>query len=289
MVVANCEAISSSESQCAAVEKLIHKTVKNPNPKHSYFGKRFYKFPSYLRRAAIEFVYGQVSSFQTRYREWQSGIRKRRDTKPPGFTPESGCYPALYRGQCIRFNEGLNVAEIKVWNGSDWVWCTVQISQLRQRHLLDHSKGLSPSLIIKNGKAHLSVPFRLHPIKLSSDLVCAVDVGINTTATASIVSSDGTVISRRFFHRGRDIDRRDKVLQRIRQKAKLTKKLSKGFCKGLYRRAHGLNQNMAQHVSKAIVEFASEYGASVIVFENLKGWKPKGGRKRSTLKQRFYG
>ncbi len=34
----------------------------------SYFEKRFYKFPSSLRRAAIEFVKGQVSSFLTRYR-----------------------------------------------------------------------------------------------------------------------------------------------------------------------------------------------------------------------------
>jgi IS605 OrfB family transposase len=287
--MANWEAISSSDSQCSTVEKLIHKTAKNPSPKHSYFGKRFYKFPSYLRRAAIEFACGQVSSFLTRYRAWQSGERKRKDAKPPRFNPESGCYPALYRGQCIKFDDGFNFAEIKVWNGSDWVWCKVQVSGLRERHKLDHAKGLSLSLIVKNGKAHLSVPFRLHPDKLSGELVCAVDVGINTTATASIVSSDGTVIARRFFHRGRDIDRRDKVLQQIRQKAKLTGKLSKGFCRGLYRRAHGLNQNMAQQVSKALVQFASEYGASVIVFEDLQDWKPKGGRKRSNLKQRFHG
>lgn len=289
VVMANWEAISSSTSQCAAVEKLIHKTASNPNPKHSYFGKRFYKFPSYLRRAAIEFVCGQVSSFLTRYREWQSGNRKRRDAKPPRFNPESGCYPALYRGQCVKFHDDFSVAEIKVWNGSDWVWVKVQVTGLRERHLSSNSKGLSPYLIVKGGKAHLSVPFKLHPTRLTSRFVCAVDVGINTTATATIVSNDGTVIARKFFHRAGDIDRRDKILQRIRSKAKLTKKLSHGFCKGLYRRAHGINLNMAQHTSKEIVAFALEYGASVIVFEDLKGWKPKGGRKRSTLKQRFHG
>jgi IS605 OrfB family transposase len=116
-----------------------------------------------------------------------------------------------------------------------------------------------------------------------------VDVGINTTATATIVDSNGTVISRAFFHRGKDIDRRDKVLGQIRHKSKLTKKLHKGFCKGLYRRARGINHNMAKHISKEIVQFASYYGASVVVFENLKDWKPKAGRKRSTLKQRFHG
>lgn len=46
---------------------------------------------------------------------------------------------------------------------------------------------------------------------------------------------------------------------------------------------------MAQHLSKEIVQFAREHDAHVIVFENLKAWKPKGGKKRSTLKQRFHG
>jgi IS605 OrfB family transposase len=281
--------IVEATSRCAAIEKLIHKTRDNPNPKYQYFQNRFYKFPSYLRRAAIEFVLGQVCSFQTRYYDWQSGKRKRRDALPPRFNPEAECYPALYKGQCIKFDSKFTAAQIKVWNGSDWVWIKVQIAQVRQRHLLSHSKGLSPSLIIRDGKAHLSVPFKLHPKKLSSDVVCAVDVGINTTATATIVSSDGTVISRKFFHRGGDIDRRDKVLGQIRRKAKLTKKLHKGFCKGLYRRARGINHNMAQHISKEIVQFARAFGASVIVFENLKDWKPSCGKKRSTLKQRFHG
>jgi putative transposase len=289
VVMGHWTEITEATSRSCAIEKLIHKTSSNPNPKYQYFQNRFYKFPSYLRRAAIEFVLGQVSSFQTRYYDWQSGNRKRPDALPPRFNPEAGCYPALYRGQCVKFSNDFGNAQIKVWNGSDWIWIEVQIARVRQRHLLLHSKGLSPSLIVKNGKAHLSVPFKLHPKKLSGEVVCAVDVGINTTATATTVSSDGTVISRKFFHRGGDIDRRDKVLGQIRRKAKLTKKLHKGFCKRLYRRAKGINHNMAQHISKEIVQFALFFGASVIVFENLKDWKPKAGKKRSTLKQRFHG
>ncbi len=289
VVMSHWVEVAGADRRCAAVEKLIHKTSQNPNPKYNYFGKRFYKFPSYLRRAAIEFVCGQVSSFMTRYWEWQGGNRKRRDAKPPSFNSEAGCHPALYRGQCIKFHDNFGVAEIKVWNGFDWGWVKMQITgKARQRHLMENSKGLSPSLVVKKGNAHLSVPFKLHPQKRGSDLVCGVDVGINTTATASIVSSDGTVIARKFFHRGIDIDRRDKVLQQIRVKAKQTKKLHRGFCKTLYCRAAGINQNMAQHVSKGIVEFALEHGASAIVFEDLQGWKPKAGRKRSNLKQRFH-
>jgi hypothetical protein len=40
-------------------------------------------------------------------------------------------------------------------------------------------------------------------------------LGINTTATVSVVSQDGTVIHREFIHPGRDIDRRDKRLKSV--------------------------------------------------------------------------
>ncbi|NEO03725.1 MAG: helix-turn-helix domain-containing protein, partial [Moorea sp. SIO3I7] len=84
-----------------AVEKLMHKTAKRPDIKYPQFNKTFYKFPSYLRRAAIRqsrrfanaFSAGQVSSFVTRYHNWQSGDRKRRDAKPPRLNSDTGCYP----------------------------------------------------------------------------------------------------------------------------------------------------------------------------------------------------
>jgi len=177
--------IARAKSRCSEVEKLIHKTSKNLNPKYRYFGKRFYKFPSYLRRAAIEFAIGQVSSFLTRYQRWQSGIRSRKDAKPPRLNGNTGCYPSLYKGQCIKFSECLTVAEIKEWNGSDWVWTKVAISRKRDRHLLDHAEIKSPALIVNEKGCKLSVPFNINPSKKEGNCVCAVDVGINTLATAS--------------------------------------------------------------------------------------------------------
>jgi IS605 OrfB family transposase len=114
-------------------------------------------------------------------------------------------------------------------------------------------------------------------------------VGINTLATASIVCPDGTVLARKFIHPASDIDRRDKQANIIRQKARKTKTLHRGFAKTPYRKAKGINANIAQQVSRRIVNFALEHGASTIVFEDLKGWRPKGGRKRSNLKQKFHG
>ena len=147
----------------------------------------------------------------TRYQDWQRGIRKRRDAKPPTFNPDAGCYPALYKGQCIKFDGELETASVKVWNGSDWVWTDIPIAKKRTRHLA--GELLSPSLIARDGRIHLSVPFKIKPDRLADGPVCAVDVGINTTATLAIICPDGTVTARKFIHPAADIDRRTNRLR----------------------------------------------------------------------------
>lgn len=55
------------------VERLIHPTSKRPKVSYPYFARRYYKFASYLRRAAINAAAGQVRSFMTCYDGWQTG------------------------------------------------------------------------------------------------------------------------------------------------------------------------------------------------------------------------
>lgn len=283
----------TSQQVIPAVERLIHHTSVNPNVKYASIDRGFHKFPSYYRRAAIAFAVGQVSSFVTRYQQWQSGIRKRRDAKPPALNSDAGCYPVLYKGQCYKL-QGFDPVEIKVFTGTDWIWTTVQISGLRERHQIETNKLMSPSLIFENKACHLSVPFECHPEKQQPDKnVVAVDLGINTSATISVVNFNGTVIHREFIHPGRDIDRRDKRLKSVSMRAKQTMgkggKLYKGFCSNTYRKCRNINRQIAHIVSKRIVNIAKQFNAEAIVFENLKGWKAYSGRKRSTLRQRFHG
>ncbi|PZO44897.1 MAG: transposase [Shackletoniella antarctica] len=290
---ADLGALSNNEL-VPAVERLIHQTAKNPNPKYAPIDETFHKFPSYYRRAAIMFAAGQVSSYLTRYRDWQCGqSRNRRDAKPPMFNPSAGCYPALYKGQCYKLH-GYDQIEIKVFTGSDWVWTTVQITGLRDRHEVAGNLMLSPSLILNSHSCHLSVPFHCTPAKRKPDgNVTAIDLGINTTATVAVVTHDGTVIHREFIHPGRDIDRRDKRLKSVSMRASKTMgkggKLHKGFCANTYRKCRNINQQISHIVSKRIVQIAAEFNSEAIVFENLKGWKATGGRRRSNLRQRFHG
>ena len=293
----------TAKERVNTLEKLIHKTALNTSPKYGwYFNKAissypsFRKFPSYLRRAAIQDALGIVSSFVTRWDTWKRGKRKHRHDKPPRLTSMCNSYPALYKGQQVRYNANYESVDLKVWNGSDWVWIN-SVKVLKHgkcRHLVVGNEIQSPSLIANNRGVHLSMPVKVQVNQLPQcDYVCSVDLGINTTATVSIVGKNGTVKARKFISPARDIDRRDQRKQRIATKSKQTKRITgqdlpKKFCNGLYRKSKNINEQIAQTVSKQIIEFARNNGASVIVFEDLSNWKAKGGKHGSLQKQRFH-
>lgn len=164
--------VLSNDNLIPAVERLVHATAKNPAIKYPQIGQSFHKFPSYLRPAAIVFATGQVSSYMTRYRDWQSGqSRNRRDAQPPTLNADSGCYPALYKGQCFKLH-GFEQVEIKVFTGTDWVWITMPIVSKRERHLVATNQMKSPSLIVNDRNCHLSVPFECHPEKVKGERAC---------------------------------------------------------------------------------------------------------------------
>lgn len=301
----NWETLSdlSSKERVNTLEKSIHKTAENPEPKYGWYFQKaidnhpsFRKFPSYLRRAAIQDAIGIVSSFVTRWEMWKRRERRHRYDKPPKLTSMCSSYPALYKGQQIRYNANFNSVDLKVWSGSDWVWIeSIPVRKHgKNRHLVFGNQIKSPSLIANKRSVHLSMPVEIERRNLpASDFVCAVDLGLNTTATCSIVSQSGTVKARKFISPARDIDRRDRRKQRIATKSKQTRKITnqdlpKGFCNGLYRKSKHINEHIAQTVSRQIVEFAKEHQATVIVFEDLSNWKAKGGKHGSLQKQRFH-
>lgn len=285
-----------------AVEKMIHQTADNPNPKHKYFQNAvnrypsFRKFPSYLRRAAIADAIGIVSSLKTRYLKWQSGDRNHRQVLPPSLTACCDSYPALYKGQQVRYHNNYQLVDIKVWNGTDWVWinCIPVKKHGLNRHLVEGNKIKSPALVVNKRTCQLSMAVEVQVTQIKdSDFVCSVDMGINNAATASIVGKDGTVKARKFINPARDIDRRNKRRMMIAHKSKQTRnitnsELPKGFCKKLYRKSANINLQISKTVARGIVEFAKTHDVKVVVFENLEGWKAKAGKKGTLQKQKFH-
>ena len=278
--------LTAAESRCFAFERLFHATADNPHPRYLTIDRMFPKFPSYLRRAAIEAACGAVSSYLSNYSNWLGGKRARRDAKPPQLGRFLDVNPPLYGGNLLMVSENFKSVYIKLLYPQGWRFSEAMPVFGRLRRL-DDDHLLSPTLIKKGGKLLLACPVKLDYARWAGgDLVCAVDVGINTAATCVIVDSTGTVRARKFLRSGCHNDQLDKLAQQVRNRASKTVNLSKGFCATLYRRMSGLSQDAAQKMANAIVAFANEHEATSLVFENLKGWRPRA--KRARLRQRFH-
>jgi putative transposase len=285
------------------LESFFHDTARTKDTTYgAWFKANFRKFPAYLRRAATMAAHGAVSSFMTRYRTWQGGSRKMRAARPPTWGGINS-WPVLYAaeggaGAMVRkVDDAVHLKLLDVKSG-DWLWHVATVVKRGVRHAIPTAVPKSPALMLKGSSLSLMQPFEFtRPCLVKDDetpdRVCSVDQGINKQATCSIVCSDGTVTARTFISLGAHIDRRDKVLQAIRNKATQTAghggKLCKGFCRTLYRRAAGINLQISRDVSRMIHTFAKLHGAKVVVFEDLEGWRPKGGAKRSNLKAKFHG
>ena len=96
-----------------AVERITVITSGRPEVKYD-FGKEFYKFPSYYRRAAIAEALGSVSSYLSRLESWKKENPETRGRKP-GFPKAGFTCPALYKIGCyVRISD--YTAKVKVWS-----------------------------------------------------------------------------------------------------------------------------------------------------------------------------
>lgn len=281
--------IVRAKSTCHAVETLFHVTADNPAPRYAVLDRRFRKFPSYLRRAAINAALGAVASFTSNYARWAGGQRKTPNAKPPRLGQWLKVNPPLYGGQCVAFSDDFRQVSVKLLYATDqWAWSAPMALQGRLRRLdRTGAEPLSPTLVLKGERLLLHCPVQLRRSKYSlNDVVCSVDVGINAAATLAIVDSVGTVRARLQLKSGRHNDRRDKLMAQIRSAAAQTKNLGKGFCRARYRRIAGLNRQCAIELAKAILAVARAHGATHLVFEHLKQWRPKAGK--ASMKVRFH-
>ena len=283
------------------LESLFHDTRKTPGTTYGrWFAAKFHKVPSYLRRAATMAAHGAVSSYMTRYRAWQGGDRAKQAQRPSRWGGVNA-WPTLYAanggaGAMIRHEGDTVHLKLLDANSGDWLWRKAAVVRRGKRHEAEGAVPKSPALVVRGAALCLAQPYeftRPKREKKQVERVCSVDLGINKQATCSVVNADGTVTARKFIFFGAHIDRRDKALHAIRDKARRTMgnggKMGKGFCRGLYARAKGLNLHVAREISRRVIAFARAHGASVVVFENLKRFRPKGGAKKSNLRQKFHG
>jgi IS605 OrfB family transposase len=113
--------------------------------------------------------------------------------------------------------------------------------------------------------------------------LCSVDLNINDSlAVCTILTADGKVVASRFIRGGNALQHRRKLLLgRIARKRSQTKGIiPEGVRdnKQLWEKVRNIDANAAHLVSKRIVEFALEHGATILVFEHLGNFKPQKGK-----------
>src|SRR5450631_786930 len=155
--------------------------------------------------------------------------------EPPTFQPVTKKCPVLFKGSGKKVHKAIgrrsslkariagtdggggnilwleaDLAAIKLYNGDAWVWKAVRLKQPKKKRFNpeDGWTEMSPSLIQAKDEFKIHVPMEKkvtlpqenHCLKDSRvGFVLAVDLGITTRATASVVASDGTIHGRFFI------------------------------------------------------------------------------------------
>lgn len=264
-------------------EKLSLVTKRNPSVKYD-FSADFYKFPSYLRRGAIAEAFGKVSSYKSNLLNWHSSDNREKGCRPS--IPKSGyVYPCLYRGNMYNGDIFQNYeAQIKVFRNNTWDWLTVKLKKSDVdyiRHRLKDQKCCAPTLQKRGKEWFLDFPFEdnveLNKTVIRDQKILAVDLGINSSCTCSVMASDGTILGRKFLHLPKEYDSLNHKIGHIKR----AQRHGSYKVTNLWNYAKGVNDAIAVKTAAFIMEQAVLYNVDCIVFEHLDlGKKKKGSHKQ---------
>lgn len=270
--------IDGSLNKQRYIEILVHATKDNPNPMYD-FDTKFYKMPSYLRRGAINEAIGKISSYRSNLANWECNP----NGKAPSVPKAGFVFPSMYR--TVMYNQtGDYEAQIKVYIRNTWDWITIDLRKSDMDYIYrrcKNRKACAPTLQKRGKEWFLDFPFE-EKVKLCDTVVfdqtvVAVDLGINTAATISVMRSDGTILGRHFCKLPKETDHLAHSINRIK------KAQQNGNYKvpRLWAKTKGINHNIASKTANYIMDIAVLYNADVIVFEHLdKDGKVRGSKKQ---------
>ncbi|MBO6309721.1 MAG: transposase [Oribacterium sp.] len=263
------------------VERLCHSTKDNPSPRYQDFDMKFYKMPSYMRRGAINEAIGKVSSYMGNLSNWMKNPVGSR----PSYPKAGFIYPAMYR--TVMYDQtGRYTAKIKVYIRNTWDWINIDFKKSDMDYIYrrcNERKQCAPTLQKRGKEWFLDFPFE-EKVKLSDNpvhdqTIVAVDLGINTAATVSVMRPDGTILGRHFCSLKRETDHLGHSINRIKKAQQHgNRKMPR-----LWAKAKGINHDIATKTANFIMETAALYNADVVVFEHLD----RKGKARGSKKQRL--
>ena len=263
-------------------EHLIHSTRNNIAI--CDFDRLFYKFPSGIRRSAVSEAMGIVSSYRSNHKNWEA----EKKGNEPKLSFDHYWMPVIYRknpsyaGGEIEKSSRL-VYRLKVYKNHDWVWMSIVLGNNDVSYIERHCAGrkeCSPALKKSHGRYYITWAFEeqaeLSDKEVMDCRICAVDLGICSDAACTMMDSAGTVYARKVINIAYEKDQISHLCNRIRKNQKAGRSV-----RSLWSYAQNFNTMLSRKVANAIISFAVEHGADVIVFEHLDtSGKKKGSRKQ---------
>ena len=119
---------------------------------------------------------------------------------------------------------------------------------------------------------------KLPTVDIQSQIIVAVDLGLNNDAVCTLMDANGTVLERKFINFNSEKDRLHHTLNKIKKAQK-----QHHSTKNLWRYAVNCNEQHSIKVATAIVEFAMLNNAHCIVFEHLDNNKKVKGKNKQKL------
>jgi hypothetical protein len=182
---------------------------------------------------------------------------------------------------------GIYEAKIKVYIRNTWDWITVRLRKSDIDYITRRCaarKKCAPTLQKRGSQWFLDFPFEEKTVLTDTGIfeqtIIAVDLGINSAATVSVMRSDGAVIGRHFLKLPEEYDSLMHSINRIKKAQQYGNRKTPR----LWAKAKGINDAIAVKTAGFITDIAVLYNADVIVFEHLD----RKGKVRGSKKQRLH-
>ena len=121
---------------------------------------------------------------------------------------------------------------------------------------------------------------KLPDVSIKDTRILAVDLGLNSACTCSVMTPEGAVLGREFLSLPGEYDSLEHAVSHIRHAQKLCARKTPG----LWKQAKGINDDIAVKTARFIVDTAIKYDVDCIVMEYLD----LAGKKRGSKKQRLH-
>ena len=153
--------------------------------------------------------------------------------------------------------------KLKLFTGKDWIWFILPFEPINVNKRFPIAEGWirqNPMLVQRGCHWQIHFPFEKKTTTLQDKdfkrSVLCVDLGINCTATVSVMASDGTVLHRAFIDYGREKDLLKTTIGRIAVKSTQTWLIPEGepFCRNLWDDVRHLTDEIAHQCSAALVK-----------------------------------